>query len=72
MPWQVLIEYNGELESGVERLCGGALVRPDWVVTAAHCLYAQSGWLNPADLRVRVGVVNRTWVEPTQQELEVL
>nr|XP_057908092.1 uncharacterized protein LOC131104668 [Doryrhamphus excisus] len=32
-PWQVLIELNGASH------CGGALIRPDWVITAAHCVH---------------------------------
>merc|ERR1712142_708618 len=32
-PWQVLIRFLGQPH------CGGALVSPWWVVTAAHCVY---------------------------------
>uniref|UniRef100_A0A3B3UKU8 trypsin n=1 Tax=Poecilia latipinna TaxID=48699 RepID=A0A3B3UKU8_9TELE len=35
-PWQVLIKLNGSSH------CGGVLVRPDWVITAAHCVHGQS------------------------------
>ena len=30
-PWQVALIANGE------QVCGGSLVTPDWIVTAAHC-----------------------------------
>ena len=68
-PWQVLIEYHRRLHS--DKLCGGTLLRPDWLLTAAHCLHVGNQWIAPSDLRIRVGVVNRTTFEPTQQHLEV-
>ena len=69
IPWQVLIEYHRNFHS--DKLCGGTLLRPDWLLTAAHCLHAGSHWLSPSDLVIRVGVVNRSISEPAQQYLEV-
>ena len=68
-PWQVLIEYHSRHNS--DFLCGGTLLRPDWLVTAAHCLHNDGQWIAPHDLRIRVGVVNRSNFEPTQQLLQV-
>ena len=33
-PWQVRLHFGRNNECG----CGGTLVSPEWVVTAAHCL----------------------------------
>ncbi len=43
-PWQILIVKNGSYN------CGGSLISPNWVVTAAHCVSPDG---NPALFKVR-------------------
>ncbi|XP_071478033.1 uncharacterized protein [Diadema antillarum] len=35
-PWQIVlyVEYQGQLNFG----CGGAIISPEWILTAAHCV----------------------------------
>ena len=33
-PWQVTLDYSGHPGP---HWCGGSIVTPDWIVTAAHC-----------------------------------
>jgi len=44
-PWQVGLQYNGFL------FCGGTIVDPTTVITAAHCVE----YLSPSALSVKVG-----------------
>ena len=49
-PWQVYISFRGQF------ICGGTLIDPQYVVSAAHCVVGQS--FNPSDYLIRVGAHN--------------
>ena len=50
-PFMVSIQSTGYWGG---HFCGGSLVRPDWVVTAAHCVQGESA----SQLRVKIGLHN--------------
>ena len=60
-PWQVGL-YNGDDDSAF--YCGGSLIRPDWVLTAAHCVNAS---LPVTTYRVRLGDWHRYYYDGTEQ-----
>ncbi|XP_074483309.1 coagulation factor VIIi isoform X2 [Sebastes fasciatus] len=60
-PWQVLIKLNGNSH------CGGALIKPDWVVTAAHCIHGN----DPQSLTVVAGEHDLDEAEATEQFIPV-
>ncbi|XP_026514323.1 trypsin-3-like [Terrapene carolina triunguis] len=55
-PYQVALLRNGRLT------CGGSLIAPKWVLTAAHC-----GRRGISSLRVHLGDYNLQVKEPTEQ-----
>jgi hypothetical protein len=49
-PWQAAVTLNPSLFSGdgfARQICGGSLVAPTIIITAAHCVY-DGGFLSPA------------------------
>lgn len=51
-PWQVAIVLKAERSNLAGHVCGGSLIRPDWVVTAAHCVNRGT---SPQQINILVG-----------------
>merc|ERR1711955_66248 len=62
-PWQVLMEFQGRAS------CGGTLIAPQWVVTAAHCVYGREGY--PYLFSVVLGEHDREMDEGSEQTIQV-
>jgi secreted trypsin-like serine protease len=56
-PWQVALVRAWRTNPYEGMFCGGSLIDPSWVLTAAHCIYPGGELMNPADLEVVLGVV---------------
>ena len=55
VPWQILLEVNGA------DACGGTIIAPGWILTAAHCLENSTGTRYQASqLRIYAGITNRS------------
>ncbi|XP_006873998.1 PREDICTED: mastin-like [Chrysochloris asiatica] len=66
-PWQVSLWVYVPGDNGWAFICGGSLIRREWVLTAAHCV--QGKRLEPRSFRVQVGQVKPKWQNDLFQEV---
>ncbi len=76
-PWQVAlidphyVRPNSDYYSNMSQFCGGTLIAPDWVLTAAHCVLDYNELMSLANLNVVVGLHDLKKPEAGYQQITV-
>lgn len=73
-PWQVALLQN--TGGRAEQQCGGSLIAPEWVLTAAHCMFGGPEGepltrIADIEFSVAVGVHDVSMNEPSRQDIAI-